>query len=85
MKAEWHKIQDKIPERLESVIGCSLDKAGNLLIGECWYIGNNQFYFFGIEEVAEAICWTEMPTFEGVEGNENRNKERNIGGIFQCY
>ena len=23
-----------------------------------------------------------MPTFEGVEGNENRNKERNIGGIF---
>ena len=46
MKAEWHKIQDKIPECLESVIGCSLDKAGNLLIGECWYIGNNQFYFF---------------------------------------
>ena len=51
-------------------------------MGECWYIGNNQFYFFGIEEVAEAVCWTEMPTFEGVEGNENRNKERNIGGIF---
>ena len=49
MKAEWHKIQDKIPERLESVIGCSLDKAGNLLIGECWYIGNNQFYFFDQE------------------------------------
>ena len=23
-----------------------------------------------------------MPTFEGVEGNENRNKGRNIGGIF---
>lgn len=25
-----------------------------------------------------------MPTFERVKGNENRNKERNIGGIFSA-
>ena len=61
---QWYKVEDKMPERFVSVLGCMPDQAPFPTVRECWYVGDSDWYVPALMEMCQITHWAEMPEFE---------------------
>lgn len=61
---QWHRVEDKMPERFVSVLGYMPDQAPYPPVRECWYVGDSGWYCPTLMEMGQITHWAEMPEFE---------------------
>lgn len=66
---QWHRVEDKMPDKFISVLGYMPDQAPYPTVRECYYTGNDDngnpnFFAPGLGEFVGVTHWAEMPEFE---------------------